>query len=239
MPRFFKEFFSEQPFLDGEDARHIANSLRMRPGENVTVCDTRGFDYRCRIVSCGPERVELEIIEKTAGVTEPTVFVTLYQCLPKGDKMDAVVRQAVELGVSRTVPVLSSNCVSRPDGGSLARKLERWRKIAAEAAGQCGRGIIPEVGGCLTLSEAARAAGKDDRCYFCYELGGDPIGEIPETVKTVSVIIGPEGGFTAEEAETLASFGAMPTTLGPRILRTETAPIAAVAAVMLRSGNMK
>lgn len=239
MPRFFKEFFEDEPFLDGDDAHHIAKSLRMRPGETLTVCDTKGYDYKCVITGCSADRITLEIMGKNAGATEPTVFVTLYQCLTKGDKMDTIVRQAVETGVSRVIPVLSANCVSRPDGGSLEKKVVRWQKIANEAAGQCGRGILPTVGRCLPLAEAAKLAAQDGRCYFCYELGGSPIGEIPENVRTVSVIIGPEGGFTAEEAELMKQNGAAVTTLGPRILRAETAPVAAVTAVMLRSGNMK
>lgn len=238
MPRFFKEFFEEAPFIDGDDAKHILKSLRMTVGEPLTVCDTRGFDYKCVISRCTPDRVELEISEKISNATEPTVFVTLYLCLTKGDKMDTAVRQAVEMGAGRVIPVLSSNCVSRPDEKTLSKKRERWQKIACEAAGQCGRGIIPEVGSCVSLTEAAEISEKDDLCIFCYELGGTPLKKIDENIKKLSVIIGPEGGFTADEANTLISHGAAVTTLGPRILRAETAPVAALAAVMLQSGNM-
>lgn len=238
MPRFFKEFFESAPFLDGEDAKHIARSLRMRPGEALTVCDTKGKDYFCTITACSDERVELEINETVQNTTEPTVFVTLFQCLPKGDKLDTVVRQSVELGVGRIVPVLSDNCVSRPDQKSLLKKQDRWQRIADEAAGQCGRGIKPEVGGCITLKAAAERIADFDKAFFCYELGGAPIEGVDGTTKTVALFIGPEGGFTADEAERLSTNGAAVTTLGPRILRTETAPIAALTAVMLKTGNM-
>ncbi len=238
MPRFFKEFFEGYPFIDGDDAKHILRSLRMKVGESLTVCDTKGFDYRCVISGCSADRVDLEIQEKTKNNTEPTVFVTLYLCLTKGDKMDTAVRQAVEMGVSRIVPVLSTNCVSRPDEKQMSKKRERWQKIADEAAGQSGRGILPEVGECLTLKSVAEQIKNDDLSLFFYEIGGTPLQTIENSVKSISVIIGPEGGFTVSEAEMLEKSNATVTTLGPRILRAETAPVAALAAVMLQSGNM-
>ena len=238
MPRFFKEFFEDAPFIEGDDARHILKSLRMRVGESLTVSDTKGFDYECVISGCSADRVDLEIQKKTKNTTEPTVFVTLYLCLTKGDKMDTAVKQAVEMGVSRIVPVLSTNCVSRPDPKQLSKKLERWQKIADEAAGQSGRGILPEVGECVTLKQVAEMSKNDDLCLFFYEIGGTPLSKIGEETKNISVIIGPEGGFTRDEAEMLEQSGARVTTLGPRILRAETAPVAAVAIVMSNSGNM-
>ncbi len=238
MPRFFKEFFEDAPFIDGDDARHILKSLRMKVGESLTVCDTKGFDYDCVITGCTVDRVDLKIQNKTKNDTEPTVFVTLYLCLTKGDKMDTAVRQAVEMGVSKIVPVLSTNCVSRPDGKQISKKCDRWQKIADEAAGQSGRGILPEVGECVTLKNVAQTVKDIDLCLFFYEIGGTPLSNIGEEIRTVSVIIGPEGGFTREEAEMLEKNGARVTTLGPRILRAETAPVAAVTAVMLQSRNM-
>ena len=238
MPRFFKEFFENAPFIDGDDAHHILKSLRMKTGERLCVSDTRGFDFECVISDCSNDRVYLEILEKHKNNTEPSVFVTLYLCLTKGDKMDTAVRQAVEMGVSKIVPVLSTNCVSRPDEKSLAKKVDRWQKIADEAAGQSGRGILPMVAPCISLKSAAQEIRNDDLGLFFYEIGGKPLEKIDKSVKTVSVIIGPEGGFSVEEAEMLEQSGAAVTTLGPRILRAETAPVAAVAAVMLQSGNM-
>ncbi len=238
MPRFFKEFFEDAPFIEGDDARHISKSLRMKIGEPLTVCDTKGTDYKCVISGCSSDRVELEILERVKNNTEPTVFVTLYLCLTKGDKMDTAVKQAVEMGASKIVPVLSTNCVSRPDEKTLTKKQERWQKIADEAAGQSGRGILPEVGGCVSLKTVAKIVKNDDLCLFFYEIGGKPLSKIGEETKNISVIIGPEGGFSKEEAEMLETIGARVTTLGPRILRAETAPVAALAIVMSNSGNM-
>ena len=237
MPRFFKEFFEDAPYLEGADAHHAARSLRVRVGEELTVCDTMGKDYLCRVQAVTPDRVELDIVEVKQNETEPCVFVTLYQCLTKGDKMDTIIRQAVECGVSEVVPVLSENCVSRPDEKSLSKKTERWQRIADEAAGQCGRGILPKVKPVISLKQVAEDIAKVDKAFFFYELGGKPI-QLQENLKTAAVIIGPEGGFSAAEAEMLEKNGAVVTTLGPRILRAETAPVAALIVLMLQTGNM-
>ncbi len=236
MPRFFKEFFEEAPFLEGADARHVAKSLRVRIGEELTVCDSKGKDYRCVVTSVGDDRVDLSVVEVKQNETEPGVFVTLYQCLTKGDKMDTIVRQAVECGVSQIVPVLSENCVSRPDEKSIAKKLERWQKIADEAAGQSGRGIMPKVLPCRTLKQMLGEIKSVDKAFFFYEAGGKLMQK--QDIKTAAVIIGPEGGFSKVEAELLEQNGAEVTTLGPRILRAETAPIAALTLLMFNTGNM-
>lgn len=238
MPRFFKEDFASAPFFEGNDAKHIIKSLRMRIGEELIVCDTKGTDYRSAITEISADRVEFKILETNKTVTEPTVFVTLYQCLTKGDKMDVVVRQAVESGVSKIVPVLSQNCVSRPDSGALSKKTERWQRIADEAAGQSGRGILPKVCDMIHIKDLPCEISKNDLSLFFYEMGGQSVDKISSDVKSVAVIIGAEGGFTTQEAEMLKAAGATVSTLGPRIFRTETAPIAALAAIMLQSGNM-
>ncbi len=236
MPRFFKEDFKSAPYLEGDDARHAAKSLRVRVGEELTVCDLNGFDYRCAVSEVTSDRVYLEIKETAQNTTEPSTVVTLYQCLTKGDKMDLIVRQAVECGVSRIVPVLSENCVSRPDEKSLYKKIERWQKIADEAAGQSGRGILPKVENALTLKQVAGEIKSHDKVFFFYEAGGVPMQR--ESIKNAAVIIGPEGGFSPDEAKALEQNGAVVTTLGPRILRAETAPVAALTLLMFNTGNM-
>lgn len=238
MPRFFKEFFESAPFIEGDDAKHIAKSLRMRVGEALTVCDTKGNDYNCTISAVLDERIELNIDSICKTNSEPSVEVTLLQCLTKGDKMDLIVRQAVEMGVTFVVPTVSQNCVSRPDEKQLLKKQERWQRIADEAAGQSGRGILPKVKDAMTLTEVAKELSSFDKCYFFYELGGKAVEQIEKDVKKIAVIIGPEGGFSLAEVEMLRNAGATVTTLGPRILRAETAPVAAVSLIMHNSGNM-
>lgn len=240
MPRFFKEFFEEEPVITGPDAAHIANSLRMAVGERLTVCDTRGYDYNCEILAVSPAAVTLQIVEKVKSSSEPTVDATLFVCLPKGDKMDSIVRQAVELGACEIVPVLSGRCVSRPDDRTAEKKRERWQKIANEAAGQCGRGILPKVGRLCSIKDCAGKLPGFDKALFFYELGGLPAEALTfNPTDRVALITGCEGGFDSAEASLLQSAGAKPITLGPRILRAETAPLAALSCVMLLSGNFR
>ena len=242
MPRFFKENFEAEPFLEGADANHISRSLRMRVGEALTVSDSKGTDFNCVISSVANDRIGLEIKEIKPSESEPDVKVTLCTCLLKGDKFESVIRHSVELGVSEIMPVLSTNCVSRPDAKSLKSKGERWQKIANEAAGQCGRGILPTLLPTTELNTLAKNFSDYDLVLFFYEVGGEPLGETlwdNDSAKKIAIITGPEGGFTAKEAETLALAGAKTISLGKRILRAETAPLAALTGVMLLTDNLE
>lgn len=242
MPRFFKEDFKKNPFIEGEDASHISRSLRMRAGEELTVCDGRGRDYSCIIRSVESKRVELEVLEEFENITEPDIEVTLCTSLLKGDKFEQVIKHSVELGASFILPVISENCVSRPDQKSLKAKTVRWQKIANEAAGQSSRGKLPEVKEAVTLKVLSERIKNYDLVLFCYEAGGNPIGETfweNDKAKKIAIITGPEGGFSKEEAGMLEKGGAKVITLGKRILRAETAPLAALTAVMLLTDNLE
>ncbi len=238
MPRFFLDTIpDDEAVILGEDARHIAKSLRMRPGEEVTLCDCLGYDYRGEIAEVSPEAVRVRILEICKSFAEPSVQVTLCQALLKGDKMDWVVQKAVELGVRRIQPMVTARCVSRPDEKALSKKVQRWQKIALEAAKQSGRGIIPEVLPAVSFQKAVKAAPKP-RLLF-YEGGGRRVPELlSETEAALSMFIGPEGGFADEEVAQMEAEGGVRATLGPRILRAETAPLAALAAVMVVTGNL-
>ena len=240
MPRFFIDYVPEETaVLTGPDARHIAKSLRMHPGEALVLCDSIGTDYNCEIERIDGEIVTVRVLNFCRSVSEPTVRVTLYQAFPKADKMDAVVQKAVELGVSRVTPVLTERCVSRPDEKAAKKKTERWQKIAEEAAKQSGRGVIPRVSAYMPYHAALREAAQAGGILFFYEGGGERIDALigPGT-RELALFIGPEGGFSQAEVDFAKEQGARVATLGPRILRTETAPIAALAAVMLATGNM-
>ena len=242
MPRFFKEDFENNPFLEGADANHIARSLRMRVGEALTVSDSKGTDFNCVISGINPDRIELQVKEIKPSESEPDISVTLCTCLLKGDKFESVIRHSVELGVTEISPLLSTNCVSRPDAKSLKSKGERWQKIANEAAGQCGRGRLPAVLNTIELTDFAKTIADYDLVLFFYEVGGEPLGETMwenDTAKKIAIITGPEGGFTAKEAELLSNRGAKTISLGKRILRAETAPLAALTGVMLLTDNLE
>lgn len=240
MPRFFIDDISAQQLcITGDDARHIGRSLRMSIGEELTVCDGSGEQCLCRILSIG-DTVELEVLERTAATGEPRCRVTLYQGYPKSDKLELICQKAVELGADRIVPVITSRSVARPDAKSAEKKAERLRKIALEAAKQSGRGRIVQVESAISFDNMLTRLGGHEKCILCYESGGRPLRQvITENLGDVAVIIGPEGGFSAQEAEQCTAHGAEAVWLGPRILRTETAAIAALTAVMLQTGCME
>ncbi|MBR1764552.1 MAG: 16S rRNA (uracil(1498)-N(3))-methyltransferase [Ruminococcus sp.] len=239
MPRFFIDAApAEGITLSGETAAHIGRSLRMRVGDELVLCHG-GVDYLCRIGAMTSDEVRCEVLSSSPCENEPSLELTLFQALPKGDKMEFIIQKAVELGVSRIVPFISERCVSRPDPKSLAKKQERWQKIAEGAAMQSGRGIIPEVCGAVSFEECLRLAAAQDISYFFYELGGlsltrqPPVGE-----RRVGMIIGSEGGFSPEEASAAEQAGLLTASLGRRILRCETAPLAAATALLILTGNM-
>lgn len=241
MPRFFVEQVAEaSPVITGTDAAHIARSLRMRAGETVTLCDRNGEDYLCEITVVSPETVALKVLEHSPCQNESSCKVTLFQALPKADKMEWIVQKAVELGVQEIVPVQSARCVSKPDSKSAARKVERWQKIAEEAAKQCERGIIPAVCELIPFDEAVRRAGRLEKQVLFYEGGGESVDSLVNAEdKSVAIFIGPEGGFEEEEVRAVLKAGGSAATLGPRILRAETAPLAALAVIQFATGNMK
>ena len=241
MPRFFVDGPPEDGMLvlRGENAHHAGRVLRLRPGEAVTLCDGRGTDYDCTVETVEKDAVACRVQDSHPADTEPKQRLTLYMALPKGDKMEFIVQKAVELGASEIVPYLSKNCVSRPD--KTDKKVERWRKIASEAAKQCGRGVLPVVSEVLPVAEAFARAAQSETALFLYEnenKTGLRDALAAGLGKTVSLMVGPEGGFTPAEAEAAKAAGLVSVPLGTRILRCETAPVAALAAVLYAGGNM-
>jgi 16S rRNA (uracil1498-N3)-methyltransferase len=234
-----EEINGRQIVLTGENAAHIAKSLRMRPGEILTLSDANGVDCEGEITAVSAESVTVQVLETRLNISEPTVSVTLYQALPKVGKFETIVQKAVELGVERIVPVLTSRCVSRPDEKSMRKKLERYNRVALEAAKQSGRGIIPVVDPLKTYEGILNDFTEYDKVILFYEEGGERLDKIlPTSVKKVAIIIGSEGGFSKNEVEKAVLAGASVGTLGPRILRCETAPVAALAILMYYTGNM-
>lgn len=249
MPRFFIEptvaATGDKITVSGEDARHIAFSLRAKPGESYVLCDTCNYEYHCVITDITQETVEFELLEKTTCKAEPDVEVTLFQALIKGDKFDAVVQKAVELGVARIVPVLSEHCVSRPEPKQLEKKIERWNKISKSAAMQCARAVIPEITSPVTFKEALAMLKTADCGFICYEAEPhEPMKTIFERCSaekravTYSFFIGPEGGISKSEAELARKSEIALASLGSRILRTETAPLCVISSIMFFSDNL-
>ena len=222
--------------LTGEDVRHIRDVLRMKAGDSLVVCDGRGNDWLCRIAEIGKNSVSAEVAECRPSGGEPLVEVVLCQGMPRGDKFDLVVQKCIEVGVSRIVPMV---CERTQFGAELlkkAKKTERWRRIALEAAKQSGRGRVPRIEEIISFEEAVSNTPEGVLCIIPYEK------EREKTLKSVlrehpdaqncHIFIGPEGGFSEQEIACAVEAGAVPVTLGPRILRTETAGIAVIATVL-------
>lgn len=224
--------------ISGEDVAHITKVLRLKAGDEVIVCDGQKTDYLCKVSQTDKNLVTLEVCSQSENNAESLISITLYQGVPKSDKMDFIIQKAVELGVCKIVPVESSRCVAKIKDGD--KKTLRWQKIAEEAAKQCGRGIIPEIGKPCSFAEAVAADGFDLKIipYECEKDGSlkSVLKGVPKRAD-IAVYIGPEGGFEKSEIETAVSKGAVPVTLGKRILRCETAGIAAVSAVMFELGQ--
>ena len=247
MPRFFissgdvrGEDGGRTVTLSGKDALHISRALRMGPGEELTLCDEAGTEYESVIVSAGAE-VVVRIRSEKRTENEPPYGAAVYQALVRGDRFDTVVMKATELGASRIVPVMTSRCTVKLAPGDYRKKQERWQRIAAEAAGQCGRGRIPEVAEPVRFADALAEAAQADLPLFCYEGGeGTPTQPLTAYFKdrpqplSVSVFVGPEGGFEPSEAEQAVRCGMKPAGLGKRILRTETAAAFVLAALSCR-----
>lgn len=228
--------------IAGPDVNHIKNVLRMKPGERVLVSDGKGLNRFCKLTEIGPEFVRAEILEDEVRNTELPVRVTLYQGLPKVDKMELIIQKCVELGVFRIVPVSMSRCVVKLDAKKETAKIKRWEGISESAAKQSKRLIVPEISGVVSFKEALEEAKSADCAIVPYEdsesLSGAGGMKKTRTLiagmkpgSTCAVFIGPEGGFSPEEIELAMENGVQPVTLGNRILRTETAGIFVMAAV--------
>ncbi len=240
--RFFvpiEQIFDNTAEIAGDDVNHIKNVLRMGTGGHIMITDGRGTDYHCIIRGIEPDRVLLDIEKKEPVRTELSVEIVLFQALPKADKMELIIQKAVELGAAKIVPVRTRRSVVRLDDKKAEKKRQRWQSIAEAAAKQSGRGIVPEVEEVVSFGEACTQAHELEHCIIPYELYDD----MSETAKTMSqivqgatigIFIGPEGGFERGEVEQAMEAGALPVSLGRRILRTETAGLAILSVLMFQ-----
>ncbi len=225
--------------IDGQDARHISKVLRLDAGDEIVVCDKDGYDNLCVISSASDTDVCVRVQSRTPNPTEPKLSVALYQGVPKGDKLDTVTQKCAELGASLVVPVAMKRSVAIIKDPS--KRKDRLQKIAHEASKQCQRAKVPVVKEVMTFASAIEEASHSDLCLLPYEEEKSvSIKEVlrgAEGVGSVSIFIGPEGGFDSSEVELAKKHGFKTVSMGPRILRTETAPLAAITAVMYELGD--
>ena len=242
MTRFFvtpEEMAPDFFVLTGENAKH-AKVLRLKEGEEILVCDGKGTECLCTISDVSEGQISLVVKKRSQSASEAAVKVSVYMAFPKADKLEHVIQKATELGADEIIAFPSARCVSRPDEKSLGKKIERWQKIAASAAEQSGRGVIPEVIALPSFTAALERAAKADKALMFYE------NEHATTLRmalesgsyaTVSLLTGPEGGLEEREVEQARTAGLQVCTLGSRILRCETAPLCALSAVMYAAGE--
>ncbi len=223
---------------DRNELHHMRRVLRLAPGDELDISDKTSFEYRTRIESLSEDEARLLILDKQKFAREPRLKITLYQGIPKGSKMDEIIQRSVELGVLTIAPVFMERTVV-VDRGNFGKKLARWQKISAEAVKQCRRGLVPQVSEPQDFAALLDELSNYDLVVFPYEneenytlkdlLRQEAAGR---AIKTVAVLIGPEGGFSEKEAQMLADRGIAGVSLGRTILRTETAGPAAIAMIM-------
>ena len=242
MPRFFmagSNIMGGMAIIRGRDAEHV-RVLRLRPGEEMIICDGEGTDYKCRLVYADKEQAEAEVIEVVRCPAEPSVKVTVLCGLPKGDRSDYIIQKCVEAGAYEIAFFSCDRCVARPD--KPEKKLERWQRIAEEAAKQSGRGIIPRVSWAGDFTAALDLAVKKELGLFMYETGErealDAVLSENKEAQSVAIVTGPEGGFAEFEAKLAKICGLHVCSMGERILRCETAPVVALTATMYATGNL-
>lgn len=223
--------------ISGSDYNHIKNVLRMKKGEEVLISDGKDREYLCAIADITEEEVILSIEDIMGTSRELPTKITLFQGLPKGDKMEQIIQKTVELGVSEIVPVAMKRCVVKLDAKKAGKKVERWNGIALSAAKQSKRGIIPEVKDVVTYQDAVKIAADMDAFLVPYENaegieGARKLVASMKGKKSIAIFIGPEGGFEDSEIELALKYGANTLTLGKRILRTETAGMCMLSILM-------
>lgn len=243
MPRFFvtaETLHRETAVLNGEQAAHI-KVLRLSCGETITLCDGQGHEAVCTIESICPGEVQVAVGPVVASSSEPKLRCSIYMGFPKADKFEHVVQKATELGAYEIIVFPCSRSISKPDAKALSKKLERWQKIAVSAAEQSGRGYIPQVLALGSFEEAVVRAAQAEFSALFYE--NERTRSLRQAVEaapfaTASLMTGPEGGLTEKEVATAENAGMAVCSLGPRILRCETAPLCALSAVLYAADEL-
>jgi len=238
--------YTERPIADGAEltlpeaaAYHVARVLRLRAGAPLVLFDGSGADFRGEIVAVEGDRVRVRVGERAAGLRESPLAITLVQAVSRGERMDWTLQKATELGVTCIQPVLSARSVVRLDERQAARKLRHWQAIVAGACEQCGRSVLPEVREPLDLSRFLAEAPRGGQRLVLSPNGPASLAGLATTAARVELLIGPEGGLDDAELEAAARAGFAPVRLGPRVLRTETAGIVALAVLQALWGDLQ
>jgi 16S rRNA (uracil1498-N3)-methyltransferase len=228
--------------ISGMDAKHIKNVLHLKTGDKIGLFDGKGYEYESRITQFLSNTVEVAISRKHRTLTESPVKITIAQAFLKEKKMDALIRQLTELGITAWLPFFSKRSIPQPNEARLATRVQRWDKIAKQSIKQCKRGLVPQISPPASFENLLDAAkGYDLKIVFwenATALMNSSITEKMDNPEKILLLLGPEGGFSEAEIEQTNSAGFIPFSLGPRILRAETAPIAACSIIQYVLGDM-
>ena len=238
--------YTERPLAEDAEvtlpeaaASHVARVLRLRAGAPLVLFDGSGADFRGEIVAVEGDRVRVRIGERAAGLRESPLAITLVQAVSRGERMDWTLQKATELGVRRIQPVLSARSVVRLDEQQAGRKLRHWQAIVAGACEQCGRSVLPEVRAPLELSRFLAESSRDGQRLVLSPGGPASLAGLASASARVELLIGPEGGLDDAELDAAGRAGFAPVRLGPRVLRTETAGIVALAVLQALWGDLQ
>lgn len=242
MPKFFvkeNQVNNNKITILGTDVNHIKNVLRLQLNENIQICNSDNQEnYLCKIKDISDEQIKCDVLEKIEETVEPVVKVTIFQGLPKSDKMELIIQKSVELGVYSIAPVDMGRCIVKLNEKDKLKKIDRWQKISEVAAKQCGRDIIPQISNVTTVKEICSTIDDYDMIIVAYEKEKQNVlkNELKEIkqkgFKKIGFVVGPEGGLEEKDVEMLKTSGAKIVTLGKRILRTETVAINVLSNIM-------
>jgi 16S rRNA (uracil1498-N3)-methyltransferase len=228
----------EALWLEGERSHYLSRVLRMRAGDTIVIFDGRGAEHACNIGEIARQRVQLVVGERSSPKTESMLGIRLIQGVSRGDRMDFVVQKSTELGVRRISPATTEYSVVRLDSGRSTKKTEHWSRIAQSACEQCGRTCVPLIDAPEEL-ETLLAAPTSGSGVVLVPAAGRQLADLPAIDETVTLLVGPEGGLAESECALAVDRGFVPLSLGPRILRTETAALAAIAILQSRFGDLR
>jgi 16S rRNA (uracil1498-N3)-methyltransferase len=229
-------------YITNDDVNHIYKVLRLDKEDMILICDGACNEYTSKIIDINKKEVVCEILESNRNSSEPPISITLYQGLPKAQKMELIIQKGVEIGICRFQPVITHRVVVKTEGKDLTGKLERYKRISEEAAKQSNRGMVPEILEPISFEAAIEELKAKDLSIVPYEkeraAGLKAVLKSNSNAKNIGIFIGPEGGFEEAEIELCLANNILPVTLGPRILRTETAGISVAGMVLYELGDM-
>ncbi|KJS22940.1 MAG: hypothetical protein VR72_03350 [Clostridiaceae bacterium BRH_c20a] len=245
MRRFFvspENIKGEEIQIKDSDVHHLTQVLRLKEGEKVIVFDGTGLEYEIIIRSLAVGLVIGEIQGVTSSTRDSLIGVTLVQGIPKGDKMELIIQKCTEVGIAKIIPVLTERTVVKLDDGKKGKRHERWQKIAQEASKQCRRATVPQIGEICTWEEYLTKVSNNEPVLVLWEnetaRGIKSYLQENNGLNKLTIVIGPEGGLAQQEVDKLLAIGAQTVSLGPRILRTETAGLAALVMVLYELGDL-